>query len=297
MSHAEQGGTRGSVGRHRRQPTQHYRARHRARRRLVPATAVPATAAALTVAAIATPWAAGTTAAAAAQQPSAQAGTDTYSSAAWHFHPALAATGSTQAMPLAYTVRPGDTLSQIAGHFYGSQALWPALWWVNKSKVANPNVIQAGERLTLSPWHPRAAWLAAAADRAMPRPVVTAAVVTQRSGTAGDREPDGDSDDGGGYRTQAGYSSAARAGSYGSVNPGSYGGFQACVIARESGGQSQVMNATGHYGLYQFAYGTWVANGGSPGSFGHASVSEQNQVFANTVRSSGYSAWTPYDGC
>jgi len=293
MSHAEQGGTRGSVGRHRRQPTQHYRARHRARRRLVPATAVPATAAALTVAAIATPWAAGTTAAAAAQQPSAQAGTDTYSSAAWHFHPVLAATGSTQAMPLAYTVRPGDTLSQIAGHFYGSQPLWPALWWVNKSKVANPNVIQAGERLTLSPWHPRAAWLAAAADRAMPRPVVTAAVVTQRSGTAGDREPDGDSDDGGGYRApaaqQASYSATA---SY----SGS-GGMQSCIIARESGGNSQVMNATGHYGLYQFAYGTWVANGGSPGSFGHASVSEQNQVFANTVRSSGYSAWTPYDGC
>jgi hypothetical protein len=85
-----------------------------------------------------------------------------------------------------------------------------------------------------------------------------------------------------------------------SYSGGSYsgsGGMQSCIIARESGGSSQVMNGTGHYGLYQFAYGTWVANGGSPGSFGHASVAEQNQVFNNTVRSSGYSAWTPYDGC
>ena len=48
--------------------------------------------------------------------------------------------------------------------------------------------------------------------------------------------------------------------------------FQACVIARESGGNAQVMNSSGHYGLYQFSYATWVAYGGSPALFGHASV-------------------------
>jgi Transglycosylase-like domain len=81
---------------------------------------------------------------------------------------------------------------------------------------------------------------------------------------------------------------------------GSYhgsGGMQECIISRESGGNSQVMNSTGHYGLYQFSEQTWVAHGGSPGSFGHASVAEQNQVYYSTVAQDGYSDWAPYDGC
>ena len=74
-------------------------------------------------------------------------------------------------------------------------------------------------------------------------------------------------------------------------------GVQACIIARESGGNSQVVNASGHYGLYQFSYSTWVGSGGNGADFGHASVAEQNQVFANAVAARGYSDWTPYDGC
>ena len=73
--------------------------------------------------------------------------------------------------------------------------------------------------------------------------------------------------------------------------------FQSCVIARESGGNAQVMNASGHYGLYQFSYATWVAYGGSPASFGHASVAEQNQVFDNAIAAGGQSNWSAYDGC
>ena len=53
---------------------------------------------------------------------------------------------------------------------------------------------------------------------------------------------------------------------------GSTSAFQACVIARESGGNPQVMNASGHYGLYQFSASTWAAYGGNPADFGHASV-------------------------
>lgn len=75
------------------------------------------------------------------------------------------------------------------------------------------------------------------------------------------------------------------------------GGMQACIIARESGGNSQVFNASGHYGLYQFSYSTWVGSGGAAADFGRASVAEQNQVFANAVAARGYSDWAPYDGC
>jgi hypothetical protein len=76
------------------------------------------------------------------------------------------------------------------------------------------------------------------------------------------------------------------------------GGFQSCVIARESGGNSQVTNASGHYGLYQFSASTWAAYGGSPSSFGNASVAQQNQVFATAMATpGGASNWAPYDGC
>jgi Transglycosylase-like domain len=82
---------------------------------------------------------------------------------------------------------------------------------------------------------------------------------------------------------------------------GAYSGtraFQQCVISRESGGNPQVMNASGHYGLYQFSYSTWVAYGGNPADFGHASVAEQNQVFANAMATPGGEGnWAPYDGC
>jgi hypothetical protein len=80
------------------------------------------------------------------------------------------------------------------------------------------------------------------------------------------------------------------------VIPG--GAFGQCVVERESGGNPQVMNSTGHYGLFQFSYSTWVAYGGNPADFGHASVAEQEQVFANALASpGGENNWAPYDGC
>lgn len=90
----------------------------------------------------------------------------------------------------------------------------------------------------------------------------------------------------------------AGAGSY--LPSGRYtgsGAMQQCIIRAESGGNSQIWNASGHYGLYQFSYSTWVGHGGSPSAFGHASVAQQNQVYFNTVAADGYSDWTPYDGC
>ena len=73
--------------------------------------------------------------------------------------------------------------------------------------------------------------------------------------------------------------------------------FQSCVISRESGGNSQVMNSSGHYGLYQFSASTWAAYGGNPADFGHASAAEQNRVFDNAIAAGGQFNWAPYDGC
>jgi hypothetical protein len=56
----------------------------------------------------------------------------------------------------------------------------------------------------------------------------------------------------------------------------------------ESSGNSQVVSPNGTYwGKYQFDYGTWVSNGGSPGSYGSAPESVQDQVASNVT----YDAW------
>ena len=51
--------------------------------------------------------------------------------------------------PASYTVHQGDTLSAIAARNYGNSADWPAVWWVNRQQVRNPNLLLVGERLRL----------------------------------------------------------------------------------------------------------------------------------------------------
>ncbi len=169
-----------------------------------------------------------------------------------------------------YTVRPGDTLSSIGARFRIS---WESLYAANESRIgADPNLIFAGEVIVLR-GAPVRSGLAAAAAEGQPaesEPVQQAAPVAQPAPA----QP-------------AAPAASAGAGS----------GFQQCVIQRESGGNAQVMNSSGHYGLYQFSQSTWDAAGGNPADFGHASVSEQNQVFQNAYAKWGTSPWAPYDGC
>ena len=176
------------------------------------------------------------------------------------------------AKPASYTVRSGDSLSAIAGKVYHKQNAWPVLYWANREKVHWANILGEGQVLKV-PALP--AKIPAAPSQLGPAPAPAAApAVTSGSAPA----------------------QATASSSYsGSYSGG--GGFASCVIARESGGNSQVMNSSGHYGLYQFSASTWQAYGGSAGDFGHASVSEQNRVFNNAMAQGGQSNWSPYDGC
>lgn len=160
---------------------------------------------------------------------------------------------------IVYAVQPGDTLSSIAAAHMGSASAWPAIWKANN--LADPDAIQIGQNLTIPPPGTPVPAIPVSAPKPAPAPVETVSVDNAY------------------------------------VNPRGYGGFQQCVIERESGGNPQVMNGSGHYGLYQFSYSTWVAYGGSRADFGHASVAEQNQVFANAMARHGESNWSPYDGC
>lgn len=173
-------------------------------------------------------------------------------------------------------VAPGDTLSKLAAEYLSGPSGWPAIWWANRAIIPNPDALKPGQSLVIPNGVPVSAALTAKAFRAIPQPKVIT--------ISASRSP-------GGYT----YHYAAPAVSDVSYSGG--GGFQSCVISRESGGNSQVMNGSGHYGLYQFDYGTWVSGGGAGGDFGHASVSEQNRVFASVYAARGTQPWAPSDGC
>jgi phage tail protein X len=190
---------------------------------------------------------------------------------------AVRQTSTNPARPARYTVRSGDSLSAIAGKVYHKQNAWTVLYWANRGTIHWANIISEGQVLKV-PALP--AKIPAAPSQLgpapAPAPVAAPAAVSSSSSSS--------------------TSAPARASVSGSYS-GASGSYQACVIARESGGNSQVMNSSGHYGLYQFSAGTWAAYGGSSADFGHASVSEQNRVFNNAMAQGGQSNWSPYDGC
>jgi hypothetical protein len=181
------------------------------------------------------------------------------------------------------TVHPGESLSSISHREFGSASSWPALWWANRHTVHNPSVIQAGDRLVVPGSHKVKPWLTRAALAAIPAavhvPVAAPAAPAASTGTS---------------------TSTSTATSAAPVQSASYsgsGGFQSCVIQRESGGNAGAVNASsGAGGLYGFLPSTWASLGHS-GLPENASVAEQNQAFAQEYAQSGGSAWSAYDGC
>ena len=170
-----------------------------------------------------------------------------------------------------YTVKEGDTLSKIAQREYSESAAWPVIYYANRHSIKSVDDISVGQKLTI-PAKP--AKIPAAPQAAAP---VAAPVSTVSTAQAAPTQVE---------------STTQPASTY----SGS-GSFQSCVISAESGGNSQVMNGSGHYGLYQFSESTWEEYGGSASTFGNASVSEQNQVFNTAISQGGESNWSAYDGC
>ena len=198
------------------------------------------------------------------------------------------------ALPTRYTVRSGDSLAAISQRFYHNPDAWPVLYWANHHQIHWANEIKIGQVLNVPvkpggqipnppallgpPAAPAPAPVQASAASVQTAPVQTAPVQSYAPIQAAP--------------VQTAPVQAAAAATYSDS-----GSFQSCVIARESGGNSQVMNSSGHYGLYQFSASTWAAYGGSSSSFGSASVAEQNQVFNNAIAAGGQSNWSAYDGC
>ena len=178
-----------------------------------------------------------------------------------------------------YVVKSGDTLASIAQHLYHSSDYWTVLYWANHGEIKYANEIEAGQVLTV-PAKP--AKIPGAPTALAPAPAPATSTASTASSAASD--------------SSASTPTAAPAPTQG-ADTGSTSSFQACVIAAESGGNPQVMNSSGHYGLYQFSASTWAEYGGNPADFGDASVAEQNQVFDNAIAAGGASNWSLYDGC
>lgn len=174
--------------------------------------------------------------------------------------------------PASYTVVAGDTLTAIAARECVTASDWPGLYIKNQGLIgANFNSLRIGWQLTVScdPTVVPPAPPAPPAPAPRPKVVATAAVApTRHTAPATTR-----------------------------VSTAGYGSFEACVIKRESGGNPNVMNGSAHYGLFQFSRSTWIAYGGNPADFGHASAAEQEAVFATAMARGGESNWAPYDGC
>jgi LysM repeat protein len=176
-------------------------------------------------------------------------------------------------VPGHYTVKPGDTLSEIAHKVYGSRADWPALWWANRHKVANPDAIVVGQRLRLSTWHPRKAWIERAA-------MAASAPAAPAAPAASAQTP----------------SSLPVATSYPSYSGASYSGGGVnwdAIAACESGGNWSTNTGNGFSGGLQFTQGTWDAYGGGQyaSSAAGASRSQQIAVAQRVLASQGIGAW------
>jgi hypothetical protein len=178
-------------------------------------------------------------------------------------HPAAAHNGHHHA----YTVRAGDTLSEIAAHEYGRAADWPALWWVNRHHVPNPGMITVGQRLQVPAWHRVRPWLARAALAAVPASAPAPGPVAAVSAPSG-------------------AAAAPVVGTSGGVN-------WAAIAACESGGNWSTNTGNGFYGGLQFTQGTWVANGGGQyaSSANLATPAQQMAVANRVLASQGIGAW------
>jgi len=174
-------------------------------------------------------------------------------------------------VPASYTVQQGDSLSAIAAHQYGRAADWPAVWWVNRRQVANPNLIAAGQRLRLPASGQVPAWMARAAQAAIP----VAAPAPAPAVSAAPADP-------------------SAAAPVSTAVPASSGGANwAAIAACESGGNWGANTGNGFYGGLQFTEQTWLAYGGGQyaSSANQASQSEQIAVAQRVLAGQGIGAW------
>jgi hypothetical protein len=171
-----------------------------------------------------------------------------------------------------YTVRAGDTLSTIAKHEYGHRSDWAGLWWANRHRIGNPNMITAGQHLRLPNSPKTGRKVVHAAMAAVPAAAPAPSSAPASAPSAGSSSP--------------GATSAPPAGSASGVN-------WSAIAACESGGNWSINTGNGYYGGLQFTQQTWLAYGGGQyaPTANLASPGQQIAVAEQVAADVGLSAW------
>jgi len=165
-----------------------------------------------------------------------------------------------------YTVRPGDTLSSIAQHFYGNPADWTWVYHANQSVVHNPNDIYAGEVLTI-PSGPPAGTASYTPKHATTGTTLTSSA-THLSGTLGCSGLEALWEAAGGSHTAA---------------------FTAAEIAMaESGGNQYALSPTDDYGYWQIN----ASHGSGEATFNP--IGNAKAAIAISSDGTNWGAWTTY---
>ena len=165
--------------------------------------------------------------------------------------------------------RPGDSLSALAARYCHDAADWPSLWRANLGRLPrNPSALPRRAIIRLDCRRPSPA-TAARAMAAIPKPPPPPPPPANPAPASS--------------QLPAPVSYAAS-------------GFEACVIAAESGGNPAAVNpSSGAGGLYQFLPSTWQSLGYS-GSPQDAPPSVQRAAFEQLYASQGSAPWSS-DGC
>ena len=138
-----------------------------------------------------------------------------------------------------YTVRPGDTMSEIARRFYGRAAAWPWLYRVNRAEIAGPGLIYAGQVLDVPRDPP--------ASVTVSRVPAGARTYRPRHAAAPAAAPQPPPARQGGIFS---YAALEQLWVDEGGNPADEG-FAACIAEHESGGNPGAISPTSDYGLWQ----------------------------------------------
>jgi LysM repeat protein len=179
----------------------------------------------------------------------------------------ITAAGAGAAFASDYTVKSGDTLSEIA---QANGADWHELARINHLK--DPNLILIGQTLTLD------GVKKAAADQA-PRVVKKSEAQKPQSRKADTKKSD--------RKDRSSRSEDRPKASSGKAN---LSGAWAKVANCESSGNPRAVNGAGYYGLFQFDLRTWRSVGGS-GNPANASAGEQLMRAKKLYAQRGASPW------
>jgi LysM repeat protein len=167
-----------------------------------------------------------------------------------------------------YTVRSGDTLSEIAAKFYGHSGRWTWIYAANRAKIHNPNSIYVGEKLTIPNHAPTGTTSYSAKHAKKPATTVLTSSAKKLSGNLGCSGLEALWVAAGGAKSHA---------------------FIAAEIAMaESGGRQFAHSPTNDFGY-------WQINGGhGPGMATYNPIGNAKAAIAISGNGSSWRAWTTY---